>query len=216
MTRLSDLEIYKLTLKWFGDISEDAPVIAGAIALAESGGEVSAVGDNYPRWQTASSPYRWDQGLMQINSVHGYDGVKLINDADYNVECGRLIYDRQGFGAWSTYSGAGLPTGAAKPYEQYLPRMNAAKAQYDEEHTLVTGSGISISAEDLQAHIDAAFERGKQAGRSEVFFAGWLRDTVPQLRAIADAATAVAVMADEHADWVENRPGEWFIRAMEE
>lgn len=76
-----------------------------AICMAESGGDTEAINDNYPRFQpNPSSAYRYDYGLAQINSVHGYDSLRLLADPDYNLECALAIYEQQGFGAWSTYN----------------------------------------------------------------------------------------------------------------
>ncbi|MSQ29145.1 MAG: hypothetical protein EXR68_01470 [Dehalococcoidia bacterium] len=82
-----------------------------AICLAESGGETQAVNDNYPRWRPdPDSPYRYDYGLAQINSIHGFEAQRLLDDADYNLAAARRVYDRQGLRAWSTYNaGAHLP-----------------------------------------------------------------------------------------------------------
>ena len=60
------------------------------------------MGDNFPRWQTEDSPYRFDRGLMQINSVHGYDAAALA-DPDTNMAAARHIYDQQGWNAWTSY-----------------------------------------------------------------------------------------------------------------
>jgi hypothetical protein len=99
---LSRAEIEEFARKYFGDLGDDAIATATAIAFAESGGDPAVVGDNYPKWQTADSPYRYDYGLMQINSVHGYDPARLA-DPDFNMSVARKIYDLQGWNAWTTY-----------------------------------------------------------------------------------------------------------------
>lgn len=112
MGAIPDSQISKLVVKYFGDTPDVRVLIA--ICLAESGGVVDSVGDNYPRWQTASSPARYDYGLMQINSQHGFNRDKLLSSADYNMQAARKIYDVQGLRAWTTFN-----TGA---YKAYLPR----------------------------------------------------------------------------------------------
>lgn len=113
---LSRREIERFAWKHFGDLGEAHVAAATAIALAESGGETDAVGDNYPRWQTADSPFRWDRGLMQINSIHGYDAADLM-DPDFNMAAARSIYELQGWGAWTTWR-----WGLAQPFlEQPTP-----------------------------------------------------------------------------------------------
>lgn len=102
--RLSDGEIRAFAAHHFGDLGAEAVEIARAICLAESGGEVGAINDNYPRWQPdANSIYRYDYGLMQINSVHQFDAQRLVSDGDYNFGCARVIYNMQGWNAWTTY-----------------------------------------------------------------------------------------------------------------
>jgi hypothetical protein len=72
------------------------PNLTAAIALAESAGDPSAVNTN-----TDGST---DIGLLQINSIHGYDQVMLA-DPDYNADAG---YDVSSGGTdytpWVTYN----------------------------------------------------------------------------------------------------------------
>jgi len=103
MPTLLRAEIAALANTHFGDLGKQHVAIAVAVALAESAGQVDAINDNYPRWQTEDSVYRWDYGLMQINSVHGYDQNRLITDADYNMRCARQIWNGQGWDAWTTF-----------------------------------------------------------------------------------------------------------------
>lgn len=118
MPTLSDQEIYDVVFSAFGDLGSDTCVIMGAICLAESGGDTEAVGDNYESGhQTADSPYRWDSGLAQINSIHNFDSQLLINDPAYNLSCARAIYNYQGFQAWSTFKGG--------QFRAFIPRMEA-------------------------------------------------------------------------------------------
>lgn len=46
-----------------------------------------------------------DYGLMQINSIHGYDSNRLVSDPLYNADCAFKIYKDAGstWGPWSTY-----------------------------------------------------------------------------------------------------------------
>ena len=95
-------EVERIARRHFGDLGAEAVATAVAIAFAESGGDALAVNDNYPEWQTAESPYRWDRGLMQINSIHGYDPAALVNP-DFNMAAARRIYDVQGWNAWTSF-----------------------------------------------------------------------------------------------------------------
>ena len=102
---LSPMEVERIARKHFGDLGNVAVATAVAIAYAESGGHTDALGDNFNSGhQSEHSPYRYDLGLMQINSVHQYDMQRLINDPDYNMECARKIFNTQGWEAWSTYN----------------------------------------------------------------------------------------------------------------
>lgn len=104
MAMLSREEVERIARKHFGDLGNVAVATATAIAFAESGGYSDAVNDNYPRFQASTtSPYRYDFGLMQINSVHAYDMQRLIQDPDYNMECARAIFNKQGWEAWTTF-----------------------------------------------------------------------------------------------------------------
>lgn len=74
-----------------------APIMA-AIALAESGGRVDAVGG-------PNSDGSYDYGLFQINSVHSqFDKHRLVSDAAYNTRAAISVWRSQGLAAWSTYN----------------------------------------------------------------------------------------------------------------
>ncbi len=103
MTVLTHQEVWDAVETAFGDLGWDIVNIMTATCLAESGGNVEIVNDNYPRWQTENSPYRYDYGLAQINSVHGYDVLELVSNVDYNLSAARDIYNRQGLDAWYGY-----------------------------------------------------------------------------------------------------------------
>lgn len=91
------LDLYGLTQKYFGDQGSEVVDMMYNIALAESGGNPNAyngVGlDN-------------SHGLWQIN-VHPQANPDLagmnLNDPEQNAQAARIIYDRQGPQAWSTY-----------------------------------------------------------------------------------------------------------------
>lgn len=75
-----------------------------AIALAESGGMSNVYGDNVKSGhQAEGSIYQWDDGLLQVNSVHRYDRDKLKSNPAYNVAAAVAIFEKQGFDAWATY-----------------------------------------------------------------------------------------------------------------
>lgn len=78
--------------------------VAVAIILAESRGRVNATNHN-----TDGST---DDGLFQINSVHGFDRQKLRSDPVYNTKAAYKVYsDAGGWSPWVTYQ-----TGAYKPF----------------------------------------------------------------------------------------------------
>lgn len=80
--------------------------VAAAIAMAESGGVVDVVGDNYlSGHQPWDSPARYDYGLWQVNSQHGYDRDRLLSDPDYSAQAAYEIQQAQGWTAWATYNG---------------------------------------------------------------------------------------------------------------
>lgn len=84
-----------------------------AIAKAESNWRTNAI-------NTSNSNGSIDRGLFQINSVHGKDPNKLLNDVRYNTAMAKEIYDRQGLQAWSTYN-----NGA---YRKHMPEARQAVA----------------------------------------------------------------------------------------
>lgn len=119
MRPLDDLGIYNAAGSAFGDLGRSNVIIMGAIVLAESGGDIEAIGDNFASGhQPEDSPYRWDRGLAQINSVHGFDPELLLNDPYYNLAAARSVWNRQGWPAWSTFRGG--------QFREFLPRMEAA------------------------------------------------------------------------------------------
>lgn len=147
MPILRDDEIYRLSFVAFGDLGPDAVMIFGAICLAESGGNTEAVYDNVAGgWQPAGSQYQFDRGLAQINSVHGFDPVRLLSDPAYNCQCARQIYNLQGFQAWSTFKGG--------QFEAFMPRMRAA----------------AEAVGNLPVEPPDDFQRG----RTEMYAEGWL------------------------------------------
>lgn len=85
-----------------------------AIAMAESGGQVGAVGG-------PNSDGTYDYGLWQINSSHSqYHKTLLLTVPQYNAKAAVAIERSQGLKAWTTYT-----SGA---YKKYLG--GAANAQY--------------------------------------------------------------------------------------
>jgi len=43
-----------------------------------------------------------DVGIFQINSIHKYSGD--LTDVDYNLQCAREVFNREGVGAWNAYN----------------------------------------------------------------------------------------------------------------
>ena len=84
---MGEQELRALVQKYFGDLGPEVVELMFRVLLAESSGQVGAVGDNYKSGhQAADSPARYDYGLFQINSQHGYDSERLLSDPDYNAQ----------------------------------------------------------------------------------------------------------------------------------
>lgn len=104
MAKLTDAQIRSLVERHFSGLGSQVVETMFRIAKAESGGDVSAVGDNIKSGhQKPGSKAHSDYGLMQISSQHPYDAKRLVSDPDYNMKAAREVYDRQGAKAWSTY-----------------------------------------------------------------------------------------------------------------
>lgn len=77
-----------------------------AIALAESGGNPGAVGDQ----SLANATWGPSIGLWQIRSLNAQRGTgkerdaTRLTDPTFNARAARIIFGQQGFGAWSVYS----------------------------------------------------------------------------------------------------------------
>lgn len=121
---LSDLEVYTYAHDAFGDLGRDMAILFGAIGLAESGGDVGAEFDNVAHgYQPEGSPYQYDRGWPQINSVHGFDAERLRTDPAYAAAAGRAVFNRQGFQAWSMFKGG--------QFRAFLPRMEEAAGAFE-------------------------------------------------------------------------------------
>ena len=68
-----------------------------AIAYAESGFNCKAINDKL------NKDGSWDAGLLQVNSIHGYEKTELL-DCHRNTDISYKIYQSQGFRAWSVYN----------------------------------------------------------------------------------------------------------------
>ena len=106
-----------------GGFTPEQAKIMAAIALAESSGKTRALNDNT---DTGDLSY----GLWQINMID-YPTYKLgeerrkqmklkdndeLYDPAVNVKAAKMIFDQQGYDAWSVYkSGA---------YKKFLPKTN--------------------------------------------------------------------------------------------
>jgi hypothetical protein len=112
-----------------------------AIALAESGGRIGAVGG-------PNSNGTYDYGLWQINSSHSaYDRHSLLTDPLYNARAAVSIYQSQGLSAWSTYT-----SGA---YRSHLDAASKA---------LVSGK---VDSRAQRKALPYQFRRGAQNGKLE-------------------------------------------------
>ena len=137
-----------LAAAYFGDLGLHSQRTIVAIAMAESGGQVDAINRNTGQYSEESgSPYHTDYGLLQINSVHGFDSERLLSEPEYNFECGRKIYDWSGsFKPWVAYNldtHAGYMSTAAelsspRSHRQYLRLLwEASEAATEVETSLI-------------------------------------------------------------------------------
>jgi hypothetical protein len=116
------------------------PDIAAAIAMAESSGNTQAV-DHDSNGST-------DYGLWQINSVHGYDPARLLNDPNYNAKAALAVYQSSGWGAWTTYtSGAYLKYLAGA--KASVSGQTAAGQQSLDKQSTNTPTGLGSWLSDL-------------------------------------------------------------------
>ncbi len=77
------------------DTFPENPSIMIAVAKAESG--LNPLATNRNKNGTR------DIGLMQINSIHGYGDLDMM-DVDKNLDAARKIYDSQGITAWAAFN----------------------------------------------------------------------------------------------------------------
>lgn len=103
MATLSAAQVAQL-VKQAGFPESVWPQMVG-IAKAESGFRTDAIGG-------PNTNGTYDRGLFQINDVHKLDQQRLVNDATYNTQMAKRIWDSQGLRAWSTYT-----SGAWRKYE---------------------------------------------------------------------------------------------------
>ena len=109
-----------LAAAYFGDLGLHSQRTIVAIAMAESGGDIRARHDNVASGhQPDGSSAHTDYGLLQINSIHGFDSERLLSEPAYNFECGRKIYDNAGsFNPWVTYQ-KGIHINHLRAAEEY-------------------------------------------------------------------------------------------------
>ena len=98
-------QLYAVMDGAFGDLGPDVVALMTAIAMAESGGNTAA----------HNNKGEDSRGLGQVNIGPGANtdlaGFDLF-DPSQNAKAMRIVYDRQGPGAWSVYSNG--------MYQQYL------------------------------------------------------------------------------------------------
>ena len=106
-----------------GGFTPEQAKIMAAIALAESSGRANALnddintGDNsYGLWQINMIDYPdYKLGEERRGKLQLKDNDELFNPA-VNVRAAKMIFDEQGYDAWSVYK-----TGA---YKKFLPKIN--------------------------------------------------------------------------------------------
>lgn len=164
MAVLSTAETRKAVERHFGDLGSVVVDFMVEVISQESGRDPAQVGDNFASGhQSSSSPARYDYGLAQINSQHGYDPKRLVDDIDYNLAAARTIYDKQGPSAWATApaalaavqargGGSSVASEAARRIALDYVRANydnLPSAQVDEVVAAIQGaldSGVSEAA----------------------------------------------------------------------
>lgn len=133
----------------------DALVTAVAIAIAESGGNVSAV-------SPVNSNGTRDYGAWQINSVHrseGFDTTLALN-AEYNAKWAwKLSSHGTNWRPWSTYWSHPFSSGAGQgAYQQY---MSAARGSVEKSSV---NSSVATTAHGRQSAYDFVNICLRQAG----------------------------------------------------
>jgi hypothetical protein len=86
---------YKNLSDLIGKYTDWDTKIMTAVALAESGGN--------PKARHRNTNGTTDFGLLQVNSVHGFDSNCLL-DPECNIDKAHDVWKQQGYGAWSTYN----------------------------------------------------------------------------------------------------------------
>lgn len=129
MAALSYDQLYAVINGAFGDLGPDVVALMTAIAMAESGGNAAAHNN---RGEDS-------RGIGQINIGPGANtdlaGFDLFDPAQ-NAKAMRIVYDRQGPGAWSVYSNG--------MYQQY---MNGAPTSYGESPEMMPVPLVQQAAE---------------------------------------------------------------------
>lgn len=134
MPTLSAQEIYNLAVK--AGFSGTQAATATAIALAESGGNTTALGD------TTLQTEKWGPsvGLWQIRSLKAESGTGGVRDATrltdpaFNARSAYSIYQSQGWNAWTVYK-----TGA---YARYANEVGGLTESSTDE-TIAGAAAIS-------------------------------------------------------------------------
>ena len=136
----------------------DGVVIATALALAESGGDVAQISG-------PNTDGSFDYGLWQINGkAHPeYDIRRLTSDPTYNASAAFAISNHgNDFGPWTTYAASAQHPRNNNRYAAFLPQANAARtaggiAAAPPPHTLdpgrAIGQGITGGAATGLAHV---------------------------------------------------------------
>jgi hypothetical protein len=102
---LSDYQVWSASGS--GAWDDANKLMSMCIGNYESGGKFTYVlFDNYPNYQSESSDYRFDYGLMQVNSIHlpDFDPYYAINSEYWNMAEAYDIWDSSGWSAWSVYN----------------------------------------------------------------------------------------------------------------
>ena len=169
MATLNDQTLYALTQKYFGDLGQNVVDTMFRIAKRESGGNASAYnGTGLDR----------SHGLWQIN-VHPKANPDLaswnLEDPETNAKAARLVYDRQGPTAWSTYQGGSSMPSQMTPQQQIEAALQALMQNPPSKDDYVDDTGIFDSAgykaatsewtSSITSMIDLAkYYRDQQAG----------------------------------------------------
>ena len=107
MAVLSPAQVFTIMQGAFGDLGPDVVRQMAAVAFGESGYQDPETGQWYVNTTAHNNKGEDSRGIGQVNIGPGANtdlaGFDLF-DPEQNAKAMRIVYDRQGPGAWSVYS----------------------------------------------------------------------------------------------------------------